>query len=844
MATIGVRIELEGAPKYTENMKNLTAQTKLYQAQVKNLTAQMDSGVSAFTKSITTSKALGQQLEAQKNQARALAEQIQKVSAEQGEDSTQVIRLKTQYENLQRAIAQTNQALESEGGLVGAIGKQFEEVGSKISSVGEKMQSIGSTLTRGITVPVVAAGTASVKAFADWETAFAGVMKTVDETATTTYEDIAEGIKKMATETASSKSEIAAVAEAAGQLGVGADDLLKFTNTMIMLGDSTNLSAEEAATSLARISNITGDSLNDVDRLGSAIVALGNNFATNESAIVEMTNRLASAGTIAGLSTTDILALATAMSSVGIEAEAGGTAMTQTLTAISKAASDGGAKLSTLAEISGMSADEFASKWKTAPTEALQAFIQGLSDMNAAGQDTYSILDELGMSGVRQSNMLQSLALASDQLGSALEVSNEAFKDNTALSDEAQKRYDTFNAKLSQTKERISNLAIDIGEILMPYVERFIDGLQKVVDWFSKLDPSTQETIVKIAALTAAIGPLITTGGKLVSGIGTITSSVGSIATKIGPLISSIGLAVPEILAIVGAIAALAVIFTTLFKNNEDFRNSVLSIWGELKEFFSETCDQIKEIFSGFIEIANELWAIFGDEIMLRVQTAFDIIKTVISTVLTVIQEIINLVLAVIRGDWSTAWESIKNIFSTILNAIKSIASSLLQMIIGVIQERLNRIKSLFTNIKNTITSIFSNLLSSALSWGKDFVQNFCDGITEKFEALKSKVSSMADTIKSYLHFSHPDVGPLKDANKWPRDFVEQYAQGIEDARYLIKSAVSDVAADVSVLANPLDASEVYSAVRSGASDANLRLAIGDRELGRVLRDMGVVFSG
>lgn len=844
MATIGVRIELEGAPKYTENMKNLTAQTKLYQAQVKNLTAQMDSGVSAFTKSITTSKALGQQLEAQKNQARALAEQIQKVSAEQGEDSTQVVRLKTQYENLQRAIAQTNQALESEGGLVGAIGKQFEEVGGKISSVGEKMQSIGSTLTRSITVPVVAAGTASVKAFADWETAFAGVMKTVDETATTTYEDIAEGIKKMATETASSKSEIAAVAEAAGQLGVGADDLLKFTNTMIMLGDSTNLSAEEAATSLARISNITGDSLNDVDRLGSAIVALGNNFATNESAIVEMTNRLASAGTIAGLSTTDILALATAMSSVGIEAEAGGTAMTQTLTAISKAASEGGAKLSTLAEVSGMSADEFASKWKTAPTEALQAFIQGLSDMNAAGQDTYSILDELGMSGIRQSNMLQSLALASDQLGSALDVSNEAFKENTALSDEAQKRYETFNAKLSQTKERISNLAINIGEILMPYVERFIEGLQKVVDWFSKLDPSTQETIVKIAALTAAIGPLITTGGKLVSGIGTISSSVGSIATKIGPLISSIGLAVPEILAIVGAIAALAAIFTTLFKNNEDFRNSVLSIWGELKEFFSETCDQIKEIFSGFIEIANELWAIFGDEIMLRVRTAFDIIKTVISTVLTVIQETINLVLAVIRGDWSTAWTSIQNIFSTIWNAIKSIASSLLQMIIGVIQERLNRIKNLFTNIKDTITSIFSNLLSSALSWGKDFVQNFCDGITEKFEALKSKVSSMADTIRSYLHFSHPDVGPLKDANKWPRDFVEQYAQGIEDARYLIKSAVSDVAADVSVLANPLDASEVYSAVRSGASDANLRLAIGDRELGRVLRDMGVVFSG
>lgn len=844
MAKIGVQIELEGAPQYKENMANLTAQTKLYQAQVKRLSSEMNSGISAFQKSITESKALTQQLEAQKNQSKLLSEQIAKASEQYGEDSTKVIRLKTQYENLQKAIADTTQALEANGGMAGAIGAQFEEVGNKMQAVGDKISSIGQTLTTRISAPIAAVGAASVKAFADWESAFAGVMKTVDETATTTYEDLAEGIKKMATETASSKEEIAAVAEAAGQLGVGADDLLKFTRTMIELGDSTNLSSEEAAVALARISNITGDSMQDVDKLGASIVALGNNFATNESAIVEMSNRLASAGKIAGLSTTDILALSTAMSSVGIEAEAGGTAMTQTLTAISKAASEGGAKLSTLAQVSGMTADEFVTSWKTAPTATLQAFIQGLSDMNAAGQDTYAVLDELGMSGIRQSNMLQSLALASDQLAGAVEVSNKAYAENTALSDEAAKRYATFNAQVSQTKERISNLGIQIGEILMPYVIKVIDKIQELADKFANLDPKTQETIVKIAALVAAIGPLMTVGGKLISGIGTMSTTIGQIVSKIGPMISSLGLAAPEILLIVAAIGALVAVFTTLFKNNEDFRNSVLQIWGEVQAFISATCEQIKSIFSGFVEIANELWAIFGDEIMLRVQTAFTIVQTVISTVLTVIQQTINLVLAVIRGDWSSAWTAITNIFSTLLNAIKTIASSVLNMIIGVINERLERIKNLFTNIKNTITSIFSNLLSSAANWGKDFVQNFCDGITEKFEALKSKVSSMADTIRSYLHFSTPDVGPLKDADKWPKDFVQQYAQGIENARYLIKGAVEDVAADVAVLANPFDSEEMYSAVRAGASDATLRIAIGDRELGRALRDMGVVFNG
>ena len=177
MATIGVKIELEGAPKYTADMKNLTAQTKLYQAQVKRLTAEMSTGVSAFTKSITTSKALQQQLQSQQNQAKALAEQIKKVSAEQGEDSNQAIRLKTQYENLQRAIVQTNNALKEQGGIAGAIAAEFDEVGSKISSVGDKMASLGSDLSKNITAPLAAVGAASLKAFDEVDGAYDRVIE-------------------------------------------------------------------------------------------------------------------------------------------------------------------------------------------------------------------------------------------------------------------------------------------------------------------------------------------------------------------------------------------------------------------------------------------------------------------------------------------------------------------------------------------------------------------------------------------------------------------------------------------------------------------------------------------
>ena len=841
MANIGVKIELEGAPQYKENMANLTAQTKLYQAQVKSLASQMGSSMSAFQKSITTSKALEQQLEALKNKSALLEQQIEKNTEKYGADSTNVTRLKTQYQNLQAEIANTEAELKKLGGTWGAVGAQFEAIGSKLTSIGNKMASVGDTLTKKVSVPLAGLGAASVKSFADWESAFAGVMKTVDETATTTYEDLAEGIKQMSTETAASKEEIAGVAEAAGQLGVGADDILKFTKTMVMMGDSTNLSAEEAATALARISNITGEPLENIDKLGASIVALGNSFATNESSIVEMSNRLASAGTIAGLSTTDVLALAAAMSSVGIEAEAGGTAMTQTLTSISQAVSAGGDDLNRLAQVSGKTAQEFAAEWKASPVTALQEFISGLSEMNAAGIDTYAILDELGMSGIRQSNMLQSLALASDQLTSAINVSNQAYIENAALTDEAEKRYQTFNSQLSQTKEMASNVAIQFGEIMMPYVQKLVEKIQSLVQWFGNLDGKTQEMIVKIGLIVAAIGPAISIVGTIISTIGSISTAVGAVI-KLGPtilaMITSIqavitGTLIPAIagiitavapfLPLIAAVAAAIAAIIIVIKNWAEITEFVKEKWNILTNFLAETTAKIQRFFEEHFGFLGMLFS-----------TKIEVIKTIITTAVNIIKILLQttgqIIRALIDGDWSkigqiisTAWVNIqKAINDGVLNVIKAVTD------MGV-------------NAKQK----FDELLNNAKEWGSHFVQNFCDGITQKMSALIDRVRSMAETVRSYLHFSTgPDVGPLKDFNQWPKHMMDNYARGIESARYIVKDAVADVAADVSLLASPFDTAAMYDAVRSGASNADISLSIGDREFTRALRDMGVIFNG
>ena len=191
------------------------------------------------------------------------------------------------------------------------------KIDDRFKSLGNSLKTVGSTMTKSVTLPLAALGTVATKSAVDFESAFAGVRKTVDAT-DKELAKIEKGIKSMAKEMPTAATEIAGVAEAAGQLGIQTDNILGFTKTMVMLGDSTNMSADEAATSLARLANITGMSQKDFDKLGSTIVALGNNLATTESEITAMGLRLAGAGAQIGMSEAQILSFAGALSSVGL----------------------------------------------------------------------------------------------------------------------------------------------------------------------------------------------------------------------------------------------------------------------------------------------------------------------------------------------------------------------------------------------------------------------------------------------------------------------------------------------------------------------------------------------
>jgi TP901 family phage tail tape measure protein len=428
------------------------------------------------------------------------------------------------------------------------VGNGLHSFGEKMQGIGSKMQGVGKTLTKGLTVPLLAGAGVAVKAAIDYESAFAGVKKTVDGTPQQ-FTQLSNSIREMAKEMPSSAVEISHVAEAAGQLGVPISAIKDFSKTMINLGVSTNLSSEEAASSIAKIGNIMQVSGKDLGtwsgHFGSAVVDLGNHFATTERDIVEMTNRLAAGGKLAGLTTQDILGLATAMSSVGIEAEAGGTAMTQTLTGIGKAVAGVGkgasSKLKLISKTAGMTAEEFSQAWKQKPAEALQAFIKGLQKAHDEGKNVDGILSDLGMKGIRQSNMLKSLALASDRMGEAISRSNSAWKENTALTEEARKRYETTESQLKIFKNKLTDIAIEFGGPLLKALNSGLDAakpwLQTLSDMakkFSEMSTEQQQSIIKWVGLAAAIGPALKLLGSGASVIGGFAKGLGTIAKGIG----------------------------------------------------------------------------------------------------------------------------------------------------------------------------------------------------------------------------------------------------------------------------------------------------------------------
>ena len=411
---------------------------------------------------------------------------------------------------------------------------------TKIDSAGfqrdlGKMKSAAKTAFTAIGAAATGAVVASAKIGIGFESAFAGVKKTVNAT-DDQLATLRDGIRDMAKEIPSSANEIAGIAEAAGQLGIKTDNILTFTRTMADLGVATNLAGDEAASTLAKFANITQMPQEQFSNLGSTIVALGNNLATTEADIAAMSLRLAGAGTQIGMTEADILAFAGALSSVGIEAEAGGSAFSRLMSDMQLAVETNSKSLNKYAKVAGKSGAEFKKAFQKDAAGALLDFIEGLNNTERNGTSATQVLADMGIEEIRLSDALKRAAGASNVFEDAVKLGNEAWEENTALTKEAEQRYSTTESKIKILGNSVKDLGITAWDTMKgPFNEALNAAITKVSELSGSM--TNGELSGALENIGTLMGNVLTGVADLAAGAIPVVSNVISGITKMSGLV-------------------------------------------------------------------------------------------------------------------------------------------------------------------------------------------------------------------------------------------------------------------------------------------------------------------
>lgn len=490
--------------------------------------------------------------------------------------------------------------------------------------MGTGLRDAGAKMTAGLTLPIAGLGIAAAKTAIDFQNAFIGVRKTVEATPAQLAK-MNEQFKLMSTQIPVSATELMKIGESAGQLGIQTENITSFTRTIAKLGATTNLTGEEGATQLARFANITQMSQNNFDRLGSTIVALGNNLATTEAEIVAMGMRLAGAGNVVGLTEAQIMGISGTLTSLGINAEAGGTAFSKVMMSMNDAVQSGGPMLNAFAKVGGMTAKQMGDTFKKDASKGLLAFVEGLGKLRSEGKNVNQILEALEFTDIRVKDALLRASGSGDLFRNSMKIGSKAWKENNALAKEARLRFKSWSSQLIIAWNKLKLFGNAMGEIIVPMFIDLLNLLIPVVRIFEKLSPGIKKAIIVIAALVAAIGPLILAFGMLAIAIGAITMPMIIIAGWVAAVVAVVGL--------------LTYAFARVWQESGAFRQSLVN----LADAFSPIVELIRPAVVWIGEKLGLALKNTGSEFQLWGDTAAVVINMVAALLRTLIDTVIEL---------------------------------------------------------------------------------------------------------------------------------------------------------------------------------------------------------
>ena len=772
-------------------------------AKVTELTGKIDLQQTTVEKNKQQHENLTRKLEEQKKSHETLKEKVDAAktayeeSAEAtGKDSEETQKLKLEYENLEAQLERSESAIrntetqitrqeaainDSEAALnefeaelkevnaelarapFDAYAEKAEKVGSALESAGQKMMVV--------TGAVTAIGTASVKTAADFESQMSRV-QAISGATDADMQKMTESAKYWGANSKFSATEAAAAFEYMALAGWKTEESTSAMEGVLNLAAATDME-------LARASDVVTDYLSafnmeasEATKVADMMTYAQGNSNTTADMLAEAYKNCAANANAMGYDiqqTTGALAI---MANQGLKGSEAGTALTAVFRDMTQKMKGGKIAIGD----TNVAVVDAQGNYRSL-TDILRD-VETATDGMGDAEKNAALMSTFTSDSIKGLNLL--LNAGADEVE---DFTNQLYNCDGAAASTAATMQDNLQGQITALKSKIEGVAITIGEILMPFVKEAVQKISDLVDKFANLDSGTQKTIVKIAAVAAAIGPLLIVVGKLIIFTANVSKAMGTlaegfskvggmagIATKAHTMLSSaIGFLASPVGIAVAAIAGLVAVIVTLWKNNEEFREAVTAIWERIKNAFQTFTQGITDrlnglgfSFSSFTEVVSAVWNEFCNLLAPVIEGAFEVIATRIETAFDVILGIWDTFAAILSGDWSGAWEAIKGVGESIWNGIKDVFSIELNALKGVAdtflgwfgtswEEVWNSVKTFFEGVWNGISSFFSNIWNTIYTTVSTFVTNVYNTITTIFNAVASVMSSVWETIKNVI---------------------------------------------------------------------------------------------
>ncbi len=773
----GITIEIGGDTTGLDKaLKGTNAEIKNTQSQLADVERLLKLDPSNTELLKQKQQLLGESIKGTKEKLDALkeAEKQAQQQFEKGDISKQ------QYDGLKREIIDTEQQLKKLEETAGSASAKLKLISDKSGEFGEKATSAGKAMMP-VTAGIVAIGAAGVSAAMELDDGYDTIITKTGATGKA-LEDMRQIADNVFTSLPTEMDDVgAAVGEINTRFGATGDKLEDLTEKFIKYAQINGTDVEQ---SIQLVSRAMGDAGIPMEQAGSILDKLTVAGQASGVSLDKLTENITKYGApmrALGMTTDESIAIFAGWEKAGVNTEIAFSGMKKAIGTWGKEGKDSREEFQKTLE-----AIKNAPDIAEATAMAIETFGQkagpDLADAIKGGRFEYKEFLDLVQ-------------------GSAGIVSQTW--------EETQDPWDQAKVAANNLKLAASDLGSTLLETLQPILEQVVGKVKEFTQWFRGLSDEQKEMIVKIGAVVAAIAPLLLIIGKISGGVSALTglfSSAGGLGSALSALASPIGIAIAAIVAIIAIIAI-------LYNTNEDFREKMQEIWAGIQERISLAVEKIKDIISSFIELVTLIWQKWGDEITASIALTLDFIMTIIENALNIIEGIIKFFSAILKGDWEGAWEAVKQILESVAKIIIAVAKQMFDMAILGIKAVLKLLPETVQNGFAGAIDFLTSLPSKALQWGKDFIDGLVKGIKDKVSAVTDAVKGVADKITSYLHFSRPDVGPLREYETWMPDFMEGLAKGIKDNKWKVEKQVNVLASDMSSSAGNTDLSGLISAI-------------------------------